>query len=69
MGINQFAYFTQEEFVEIYLGRGVPKSKVIIDESFISVADTNWVTAGAVTPVKNQGSCNAGYAFATTGAL
>lgn len=32
----------------------------------IEVGDTDWEAQGKVSPVKNQGSCDAGYAFCTT---
>jgi len=75
MSLNKFADMTTDEFSEQYLGY-VPRQNAFLRKKNTVVLPTkglpatvDWVTAGKVSAIKNQGQCGSCWSFSTTGSI
>jgi C1A family cysteine protease len=79
VAINSFADWAPSEFKKLSNLQVPIENDSInsVDEEDVSLgatligapASVNWVTAGAVGPVRNQGSCSSCYAFSSAAAM
>ena len=69
LGHNKFSTWTNSELDRIRGFRSTGRQPTTLENGIPNADSVDWVTAGCVTPVKDQGSCGSCWSFSTTGSM